>query len=228
MLSKGWRSVLGLVGGALLCVCGVVRGGAQATVPQASISAELQSLAGAAQTIFVGQIVAVQRSKSVVEVSFRVERPVTGLVGQTFTMREWAGLWAPGTQRYAVGQRVLAFVHGASGAGFSSPVHGAEGLVPVVVQGAEAPQLLDVRRVAASVVRAPGTRLPGEADGAIALEEALALLRPEVRGTAVAPGRVSLPLRGRRPVELPTAAQGRSVVEPSRWVGPMTAMQVLP
>jgi len=174
-----------------------------ATVPTAAIVAELQSLAGKAGTIFVGQIVKVERQGSTVLVSFRVEQPVCGGAGGTFVMREWAGNWAPGVMRYSVGQRVLAFVHGASGNGFSSPVHGAEGLVPVVVQGAHTAALLDIRRVAASVVRAPGTSLPTEAEGALPLPAVLATLTAPASGSGVSPVRGPLPSRGTRPVEAP-------------------------
>ncbi len=142
------------------------------------ILAELQVLGGRAATAFVGQITAIQRRGSVVEVTFRVERPVHGSVGGTFVLREWAGMWVPGQPRYSVGQRVLAFVHAGSAAGFSSPVHGAEGLVPVQVQGANAPMLLDVRRVAASVVRPLGVPLPSGQEGTLPLDDVLAVVYP--------------------------------------------------
>ena len=200
-------SMAWLVVAALLGCGGVGRAGAQATVPQASISAELQSLAQAARTIFVGQIVAIERRGGVVEVTFRVEQPVLGAPGQTFTLREWAGLWPPNVQRYAVGQRVLAFVHGVGGAGLSSPVHGAEGLVPVVVQGADAPRLLDVRRVAASVVRAPGTRLPDTTDGALPLDAVLGLIASVPTTAGSIPVSLPLPVRGQPPVDLPKASR---------------------
>ena len=184
---------------ALLGCGGFGQAGAQATVSQASVSAELQSLAQAARTIFVGQIVGIQRRGGVVEVTFRVEQPVMGSTGQTFTLREWAGMWPPNVQRYTVGQRVLAFVHGAGGAGLSSPVHGTEGLVPVVVQGADAPRLLDVRRVAASVVRAPGTRLPDTTDGALALDAVIGMIAPVQKTAGTILGSLPLPVRGRPP-----------------------------
>lgn len=207
MLGRAGRAYVRLLCGMLLGLCGAGHMRAQATVSQASVSAELQSLAAAAKTIFVGQIVSIEHHGSVVEVGFRVEQPVAGVVGATYTLREWAGMWAPGTQRYVVGQRVLAFVHGASGAGFSSPVHGAEGLVPVVVLGADAPKLLDVRRVAASVVRAPGTRLPDTADGAVALDGVLGLISAGQHASTVRPVRSPLPVRGRPPVDLPSATR---------------------
>ena len=64
----------------------------------------------------------------------------------------------------------------------------------MVVQGARAPRLLDVRRVAASVVRAPGTKLLDETDGAVRLDDAVAL----ITGRSVT-----------EPVLLPIAAQAR-------------------
>ena len=227
MLRRGLGPVVGMVCGTLLGICLARPVPAQKTVPQASITAELQSLAAGAQTIFVGQIISIQRRGGVVEVTFRVEQPVAGAAGSTFTVREWAGMWPANFQRYTVGQRVLAFLRGASGAGLSSPVHGAEGLVPVVVQDVGAPRLLDVRRVAASVVRAPGTRLPDQTDGAVGLDEAIGLIRPTFSvspsqgGVAVSPVRMPLPVRGRPPVEFPEATravEGASGARTSRTV----------
>lgn len=189
-------------------VCGALLVGAlqscsgQARAPQVGVATELQRLAAAAPTIFVGQIVRIERTNSVVDVTFRVEQAVAGAVGPTCTMREWAGLWPPGQNRYLVGQRVLAFLHAASGAGMSTPVHGAEGLVPVVVQGLNAPKLLDIRRVAASAVRAPETPLPTEADGGVDLAEALALIRPAEQARRFEPVRLVLPRRGQLPVDM--------------------------
>ena len=203
-MGVGITGKVGRVGlfGALL-LAGSLRGSAQVSAAQVGVSAEFQDLAAHAQAVFVGQIVSIQRKDSVEEVTFRVERPVVGAAGASYVMREWAGLWPAGHNRYSVGQRVLAFLHGASGSGMSSPVHGAEGLVPVVVQGADAPELVDVRRLAASVVRAPGTPLPTEADGAVQLTDVLALIGPAGRSTAFEPIRLVLPGRGRLPVALP-------------------------
>lgn len=196
-----WRQ--GLVWSVLGCVPGCLApaADAQPTVPSKAIAAELQVLAGRAGTIFVGQITSMQRAGGTVEVAFRVEQTVRGTAPATYVLREWAGNWPPGHLRYVLGQRVLAFLYAAGAAGVSSPVHGAEGLVPVIVQGADAPELVDVRRVAASVVRAPGTSLPTEADGALPLADVLQLIRGTamLRDTHLAG--VPIPIRARPPLE---------------------------
>lgn len=169
---------------------------AQTTGVSTSVGSEIQLLGQTAGTVFVGQIVSVIRKPGLVEVTFHVEESVRGGVGQIFTLREWAGFWPPGHSRYVPGQRVLAFLYATSGVGLSSPVHGQEGLVPVVVQGNSAPRLLDIRRLAASVVRAPGTPLPTDADGAISLNEAFRLISGVSTGE---PARTRLPLRSAPP-----------------------------
>ncbi|MGI4829034.1 MAG: hypothetical protein ACRYFU_12700 [Janthinobacterium lividum] len=112
---------------------------------QTTLTGELQLLASRAAVVFSGQVISIERRGGVVEVSFRVEQAVVGGVGSTFVLREWAGLWPAGQFRYHVGERALVFMHAASAAGFASAVDGQEGIVPVEVQGADAPALLDVR-----------------------------------------------------------------------------------
>lgn len=150
--------------------------GAQATLPATGLPSEFASLASRAALIFVGQVNRIDRRGGAVEITFDVEQAIAGPVGAQYTLREWAGLWPQGQYRYTVGQRALLFLHGASAAGFGSPVDGAEGVVPVVVQGANAPELLDVRRLSAALLRAPGTPLSTEANGAVQLAEALPLI----------------------------------------------------
>jgi hypothetical protein len=193
---SGWRALV--LSGAVLLGMGEGARSAQAQAPfapQGSISAELQSLARRAATIFVGQITSIERKGAVVEVTFRVEQPISGSAGDLFVLREWAGQWAPATMRYTPGQRALVFAHGASGAGFSSPVDGALGLVPVIVQGAAAPELVDIRRLAAAILRAPGTPLPTAAEGAIQLGDALKIIASGPTQTTE-PGHIALPGRG--------------------------------
>ena len=156
--------------------------------PDASVQAALQNLASRSAVVFVGQVTAIQRHTGVVEIVFRVDRPVLGQVDATYTLREWAGLWPPGQWRYTVGERAMMFLHATSGAGLSSAVDGGEGVVPVVGT-ADGTPLLDVRRLSTRVLRQVGDPLPTEANGAIALEDAIPLvanwkhrgLRPPVR-----------------------------------------------
>jgi hypothetical protein len=172
---------------------------AQTSALDAAVAAEIRDLAGHAGAIFVGQIVSITRSKSVVQITFRVDQGLTGARGRTYVLREWAGLWPQGQLRYTVGQRALAFLHAPSAAGFSTPVHGAEGLIPVTVQGPTAPLLLDIRRVAASVPRTPGTPLPTEQGAGVPLADALALIQPHANAAPLVLTHRLLPTRGEVP-----------------------------
>ena len=147
--------------------------GAQ-SAPDASVTAALGNLSARAATVFVGQVTAIRREPGVVEVVFRVDTRVLGQAGATYTLREWAGMWPPGMQRYRVGERALVFLHGASSAGLSSAVDGGEGVVPVMAD-ADGTVLLDVRRLATRVQRQPGQPLV-RGDGAMALKDALPVI----------------------------------------------------
>lgn len=162
--------------------------GAQA-VPDASVEAALGNLSRRAATVFVGQVVGIRRNAGVVEVQFRVDTPVVGATGGSYTLREWAGMWPQGQWRYRVGERAMVFLHGTSSAGLSSVVDGSEGVVPVMAD-TDGTVLLDVRRLSTRVQRQIGEPLADVSDGAIALKDALPLIQS--RGTL-----------GRRPVRRP-------------------------
>lgn len=148
----------------------------------ASVGEAMRSLAARAGVVFVGQVVSVERKGGVVEVEFRVDHAVQGPVGSTYRLREWAGLWSAGQQRYIPGQRAMVFLRAPNGAGLSSPVDGMEGVVPVVPMGADAAPMLDVRRLAARVQRSVGEPMRGES---VTLQGAVAAVRqrgePELR-----------------------------------------------
>lgn len=224
----------------LLGLCAGPMPGAEAQsgpgAPQTSIAGEIASLASRSACIFVGQVAGIERRAGVVEVTFRVELAVAGDPGASYVLREWAGLWPQGQYRYTVGQRALLFLHDRSPAGLGSPVDGADGVVPVVVQGADAPELLDIRRLASAICRSLGTPLPTAVEGAIQLGDAVAainaarmhglVLRTEpVRrrlpfggprptspeagsGVLPSPGQGSGPLRSRGPLAMPVALVG--------------------
>ena len=82
--------------------------GAQ-SAPDASVTAALGNLSARAATVFVGQVTAIRRGSGVVEVVFRVDTPVLGQAGTTYTLREWAGMWPQGMSRYRVGEHALVF-----------------------------------------------------------------------------------------------------------------------
>ena len=80
-------------------------------MPPATVEDALHEMSDAAGVIFAGQVTAVRRvagvggASGVVEVDFRVDNAVRGCVsGGTYTLREWAGLWAGGMRGIAWGR----------------------------------------------------------------------------------------------------------------------------
>ncbi len=141
-----------------------------ATAPS-TVQDELLQMAGQAGVIFVGEVLSVTPHPSftpgsgTVEVSFRVDQAIRGCDGQaTYTLREWAGLWTAGRQRYLPGQRLLVLLHTPSASGLSSPVGGQDGVIPVTGTGvapkpndptiAQAEPSVDLRWVQARLPRA--------------------------------------------------------------------------
>jgi hypothetical protein len=175
------RFCVGVLGIALTagCACSSAAQSPAGTVPETSVGIVLRNLAARAGVVFVGQVVRIEHETGTVEVVFQVDQPVLGAVGATYTLREWNGLWSGGQQRFRLGERAMLFLHRPKGqaAGLGSPVDGMEGVVPVVVQGANAAALLDVRWLAARVRRPLGAPIADAADGAIALSDATALVQ---------------------------------------------------
>lgn len=169
-----------------------IAAGAQQQVvagPDSSVTAALANLSQRAATVFVGQVVGIRRDAGVVEVQFRVDMPVLGQAGGSYTLREWAGMWPMGQMRYRVGEHALVFLHGTSSAGLSSVVDGSEGMVPVMADD-KGTLLLDVRRLSTRVQRQIGEPLSDVSDGAIALKDVLPVVQS--RGAVI-----------RRPVRRP-------------------------
>ena len=112
---------------------------ARAQVP-ADAGAELQQMASHAAVIFAGQVVAVSRNDAAgyVEVRFRIDQAVRGCPKSgAYVLREWAGLWSGHAERYAVGQRRLMLLTARSRDGFSAPVGGLDGAIPLVATGVQ-------------------------------------------------------------------------------------------
>lgn len=192
---------------------------AQVAQPDSSVGAALQNLASRAATVFAGQVISIQRHGGVVEIVFRVDTPVVGEVGSTYTLREWAGMWPPGQWRYTVGERAMVFLHGVSPAGLSSAVDGGEGVVPLM-RGTDGTQLLDVRRLATRVLRPLGSPLPDANTGAISLADAVQIVTEWRTGTAREPSRRPLPpgasIVPRRTGDGLAAAAARIHLDPSQ------------
>jgi hypothetical protein len=101
----------------------------------------LHQLSDKADVVFAGQVVAIRHPDDAnwVEVEFRVDQAIRGCsVGTPYILREWAGLWTAGNQRYRVGQRLLMLLHAPSAAGISSPVGGLDGAIPIRLGGTAA------------------------------------------------------------------------------------------
>jgi len=95
-------------------------------------------MSDSAGVIFIGEVTAIRSvngtngASGIVEVDFRVDQAVRNCTSNsTYTLREWAGLWAAGDQRYRTGQRLLMLLHAPGPSGISSPVGGMAGAIPV-------------------------------------------------------------------------------------------------
>ena len=126
-------------GVAIGCVLALVFGaecGRSQTLPQVTEDA-LHAMSLQAGVIFTGQVVSVRRNvgaggaTGVVEIEFAVEDAVRGVSGSSYTLREWAGLWPAGDEPFRVGQTFLMLLHATGAAGFSSPVGGTDGAIPI-------------------------------------------------------------------------------------------------
>ena len=110
----------------------------QTTLPPQTVEEALHQMSDSAGVIFVGEVTAIRSrsgengSSGIVEVDFRIDQAVRNCTpNTTYTLREWAGLWAAGDQRYRPGQHLLMLLHSPGSSGISSPVGGMTGAIPV-------------------------------------------------------------------------------------------------
>lgn len=107
------------------------------TPPQTAEEA-LHQMSDLAGVIFVGEVIAIrhrpgqQGASGIVEIDFRIDQAVRGCnAGNTYILREWAGLWEGGDERYRPGQRLLMLLHAPGPTGLTSPVGRTNGVMPV-------------------------------------------------------------------------------------------------
>ena len=119
----------------------------------------LQAMFAKADRVFTGEVVMIQHEGGAIVVQWRVESVILGVTpGTLYPVREWDGLWADGQARYVIGQRALLMLHApAVSGGYSSPVGGADGIIPL--RGDTAGSVLDLRWLALHVAAA-STVLP--------------------------------------------------------------------
>lgn len=177
-----------------------------------TVDAALRHASNKAAVVFVGTVTAIHRSDDagaagVVEIEFQVEEAVRGCAaGQPFLLREWSGLWLANGARYTIGRRLLMLLHAPGTSGFSSPVDGMNGAIPVRAGGsavtaanasAQASEpVLDLRWIATrvsrpTVYRAP--HAPAVARPAVAGAERSATDRGDLQTSAQDPSFASIP-----------------------------------
>ena len=185
-------------------ICGLFLGGICAsaqTVPDASVNAALGRLGARAALVFAGEVTAIRRTGGVVEVEFRVDQTLKGAVSGGYVLREWAGLWAAGQQRYWVGERAVLFLHDPGKSGLSSSVDGMEGVLPITPTPAAA-LAVEVDRLRTRVQREVGTPM-AEAGARLSIAEVTTAVVGETAPVAAPPRRprpVPRPVR-REPIE---------------------------
>jgi len=90
-------------------------------------------LTTAAQTPAIDRAVAV--ATPAIQLTFRVDRAIAGVdPGQILTIHEWAGAWSM-HRPMTSGQHILIFLYPPSRLGFTSPVGGSLGQVPLDASG---------------------------------------------------------------------------------------------
>jgi len=191
----------------------------------------LRQMSDRADVIFMGQVLTVHLpeggspASGIVEIQFRVDEAIRGCkTGQPYVLREWGGLWAGGSGRYRVGQRLLMLLHAPSAGGMSSPVGGLDGAIPIRQSARGAPLAENVTPPSLPFVdlRWLGARLPrvvSYRDEAVRSANAFPSLSPGQQrvGTVVASGaRVGdapmiLPLGYTSAADASTPAQQASV-----------------
>jgi hypothetical protein len=152
------------VGVASGCAFGQVAAPPGAPLTDPATEDALHALARLAGVIFTGQVVAVRRhvandgAAGVVEIEFAVDDAIRGTGGGSYTLREWAGLWAAGDEPFRVGQRYLMLLHAAGAAGLSSPVGGMDGAIPIRGGTTVDSRTVDLRWIRTRVVQPIGYR----------------------------------------------------------------------
>jgi hypothetical protein len=135
-LNQAMRRNFQLLSATALTLASLAHAQETAPTPQ-SLEDALHQLSDAAGVIFVGEVIAIRHragengASGIAEVDFRVDQAIRGCSTGIYTLREWAGLWSGGDQRYRVGQRLLMLLHAPNPAGVSSPVGGMDGAIPI-------------------------------------------------------------------------------------------------
>lgn len=155
--------------------------------PPQTVEEALHQMSDLAGVIFIGEVIAIrhrpgqQGASGIVEIDFRIDQAVRGCTaGNTYTLREWAGLWEGGDERYRPGQRLLMMLHTPGTTGLTSPVGRMNGAMPVhpettsslaTAATESAPLTVDLRWVTTRLLhRVPYSSPPPMAQGLVTAE----------------------------------------------------------
>lgn len=107
---------------------------ASPAIPTSAVGV-IRAAAGRAGVIFAGQVVSIHREDlaGFVDIRFHVDQAVRGCGnGDTYVLREWAGLWSGEPPRYREGERLLMLLAPRGRGGMSAPVDGPAGVIPLL------------------------------------------------------------------------------------------------
>lgn len=135
--------------------------------------AALHCMTQLADVIFAGRVIHVHRRPGVagaagtIEIEFAVDDAISGVAGNTYTLREWAGLWPADDQPFRGGQRYLMLLHASNASGLSSPIGGMDGAIPIRGEAGTIAdsRAVDLRWIATRVTRAIAYRPPERPTG---------------------------------------------------------------
>jgi hypothetical protein len=107
--------------------------------PRSTDPPDIQQITQRAALIFLGRVESIQWKHAAgggpgdrVRITFRVLDGIRGAkTGEVVEVQEWSGLWAPGRERYRLGETVLLFLHAPSRLGLTSPVGGDAGRLEI-------------------------------------------------------------------------------------------------
>ena len=107
---------------------------ASPAIPASAVGV-IKAAAARAGVIFAGQVVSIHREDlaGFVDIRFHVDQAVRGCGnGDTYVLREWAGLWSGEPPRYREGEQLLMLLAPRGRGGMSAPVDGPAGVIPLL------------------------------------------------------------------------------------------------
>lgn len=132
-------SVLRIVCAALVLCATALAGEPASRTRRPTDPPDLKQITERAGMIFLGRVESIEWKHAAsggpgdrVRITFTVLDGIRGArTGAMVAIQEWSGLWAPGNERYRVGETLMLFLHPPSRLGFTSPVGGDAGRIEI-------------------------------------------------------------------------------------------------